>query len=109
MWLPKPLIITDAQNTTLSQTKTPPWKQANLPKRSHALALQPVAGGFVPVRMLVTVLIHGVWGIGVGLILALLMRRRTAAPRLTHRRCHMPPPSERPYAARCRGVQKRRG
>ena len=40
---------------------------------------QPVAGGFVPVRMLVTVLIHGAWGIGVGLILALLMRRRTLA------------------------------
>ena len=41
---------------------------------------QPVAGGFVPVRMLVTGLIHGVLGIGTGLILALLMRRRTAAP-----------------------------
>jgi hypothetical protein len=41
---------------------------------------QPVAGGFAPVRMLVTVLIHGAWGIGVGLILALLMGRRTTAP-----------------------------
>src|SRR4051812_23398930 len=41
---------------------------------------QPVAGGFVPVRMLVGALIHGVWGIGVGLILPLLMRRRTTAP-----------------------------
>jgi hypothetical protein len=40
---------------------------------------QPVAGGFAPVRMLVTVLIHGAWGIGVGLILALLMGRRTVA------------------------------
>ncbi len=44
-----------------------------------ALKGQPVAGGFVPVRMLVTVLIHGAWGIGVGLILTLLMRRRTVA------------------------------
>jgi hypothetical protein len=41
---------------------------------------QPVAGGFVPLRMLVSVLIHGAWGIGVGLILALLMRWRMAAP-----------------------------
>ncbi len=41
---------------------------------------QPVAGGFVPVRMLIGTLIHGVWGIGVGLILALIMRRRTAGP-----------------------------
>ena len=40
---------------------------------------QPVAGGFVPLRMLVTVLIHGAWGIGVGLILSLLMGRRAAA------------------------------
>jgi hypothetical protein len=39
---------------------------------------QPVAGGFVPVRMLVTVLIHGAWGIGVGLILPLLLGRRSA-------------------------------
>ena len=39
---------------------------------------QPVAGGFVPVRMLITVLIHGAWGIGVGVILGLLMGRRTA-------------------------------
>jgi hypothetical protein len=35
---------------------------------------QPVAGGFVPLRMLISVLINGTWGIGVGLILALLMR-----------------------------------
>ena len=41
IWLPKPLVITGAQNTTLSQ-KTAPWKQANLPKRSHALALAPL-------------------------------------------------------------------
>jgi hypothetical protein len=40
---------------------------------------QPAAGGFVPLRMLVTVLIHGAWGIGVGLILSLLMGRRAAA------------------------------
>jgi hypothetical protein len=41
---------------------------------------QPVVGGFVPVRMLGTALIHGAWGIGVGLILPLLMGRRTTAP-----------------------------
>ena len=40
---------------------------------------QPVAGGFVPVRMLVTVLIHGAWGIGAGLVLAPLMRKNAAA------------------------------
>ena len=39
---------------------------------------KPMAGGFVPVRMLVTVLIHGAWGIGVGLILPLLLGRRSA-------------------------------
>ncbi len=38
---------------------------------------QPVAGGFAPVRMLATVLIHGAWGIGVGLVLPLLMGRRS--------------------------------
>jgi hypothetical protein len=41
---------------------------------------QAMASGFVPVRMLVGALIHGVWGIGVGLILALFMRQRMAAP-----------------------------
>jgi hypothetical protein len=40
---------------------------------------QPVAGGFVPLRMLISVLINGTWGIGVGLILPLLMRRMSAA------------------------------
>jgi hypothetical protein len=35
---------------------------------------QPVAGGFAPVRMFVSALIHSVWGIGVGLILPLLAR-----------------------------------
>ena len=40
---------------------------------------QPVAGGFVPQRMLVTVLIHGAWGIGVGLLMPLLMGRWTVA------------------------------
>jgi hypothetical protein len=39
---------------------------------------QPVAGGFVPVRMLVSVLINGGWGVGVGLILSLLMGRLAA-------------------------------
>ena len=41
---------------------------------------QPAAGGFIPVLMLVGALIHGVWGIGVGLTLPLLIGRRTAAP-----------------------------
>ena len=40
---------------------------------------QPVAGGFVPLRMLVSVLINGTWGIGVGVILPLMMRRMSAA------------------------------
>jgi hypothetical protein len=40
----------------------------------------PVAGGFVPMRMLVSVLINGCWGIGVGLILPWL-GRRWVAPR----------------------------
>ena len=39
----------------------------------------PVASGFVPVRMLISVLINGAWGIGVGVILPLLMARRPAA------------------------------
>ena len=40
---------------------------------------QPVAGGFVPLRMLASLLINGAWGIGVGLILPLLLRRRNSA------------------------------
>lgn len=40
---------------------------------------QPVAGGFVPLRMLVSVLINGAWGIGVGLILPPLLARTPAA------------------------------
>jgi hypothetical protein len=36
---------------------------------------QPVASGFDPARMLVSVLINGFWGIGVGVILPLLMPR----------------------------------
>ena len=39
---------------------------------------QPVASGFAPTRMLVSVLINGAWGIGVGLILPFLMARRAA-------------------------------
>lgn len=35
----------------------------------------PVGGGFIPVRMLTTVVINGVWGIGIGLILSLLLRK----------------------------------
>lgn len=41
---------------------------------------QPVASGFVPLRMLISVLINGAWGIGVGLILTLLTGRKAAAP-----------------------------
>lgn len=40
---------------------------------------QPAASGFVPVRMLVSVLINGFWGIGVGVILPLLIGRTAAA------------------------------
>ncbi len=40
---------------------------------------QPVASGFVPVRMLISVLINGAWGVGVGVILPLLMARRASA------------------------------
>ena len=40
---------------------------------------QPAASGFVPLRMLVSVLINGFWGVGVGIILPLLMNRRSAA------------------------------
>jgi hypothetical protein len=36
---------------------------------------QPMASGFDPARMLVSVLINGFWGIGVGVILPLLMPR----------------------------------
>jgi hypothetical protein len=36
---------------------------------------QPVAGGFVPMRMLISVLINGFWGIGVGVILPMLLPR----------------------------------
>ena len=40
---------------------------------------QPAAGGFVPLRVLVSVLINGFWGIGVGVVLPLLMNRRSPA------------------------------
>jgi hypothetical protein len=40
---------------------------------------QPLAGGFVPVRMLVGALIHLAWGLGVGIILGLFMGRDTVA------------------------------
>jgi hypothetical protein len=39
---------------------------------------QPVAGGWVPLNMLRSVLINGFWGLGVGLILPLLMPRSLA-------------------------------
>ena len=35
---------------------------------------QPTAAGVVPMRMLISVLINGTWGIGVGLLLPLVMR-----------------------------------
>jgi hypothetical protein len=34
---------------------------------------QPLAGGFDPARMLISVLINGAWGIGVGIILPMLL------------------------------------
>ena len=40
---------------------------------------QPMASGFVPLRMLVSILINGFWGIGVGVILPLLMGRAAVA------------------------------
>ena len=40
---------------------------------------QPVASGFAPVRMLVGLLIHLAWGLGVGLILTPLLRGKAAA------------------------------
>ncbi|WP_207539687.1 hypothetical protein [Sabulicella rubraurantiaca] len=33
----------------------------------------PVGGGFIPVRMLTTIVINSVWGMGIGLVLSLLM------------------------------------
>ena len=45
----------------------------------------PVAGGFVPARMLTTVVINGVWGIGIGLVLSLLMRKATGRADEYHR------------------------
>ena len=45
----------------------------------------PVAGGFVPARMLTTIVINGVWGIGIGLVLSLLMRKATGRADEHHR------------------------
>jgi len=42
---------------------------------------QPLASGFDPARMLISVLINGAWGIGVGVILPMLLPR-TAQSRL---------------------------
>ena len=39
---------------------------------------QPLAGGFVPLRMLISILINGCWGIGVGIILPMLMPKVVA-------------------------------
>ena len=44
------------------------------------LSGQHMRGAFVPVRMPVRAPISGVWGIGVGLTLLLLMGRRTTVP-----------------------------
>jgi hypothetical protein len=46
---------------------------------------QPLAGGFDPMRMLISVLINGAWGIGVGIILPMLLPR-SAQPRLASSR-----------------------
>jgi hypothetical protein len=40
---------------------------------------QPVAGGFAPARMAISLLINGAWGVGVGLLLSVFTRARTAA------------------------------
>jgi hypothetical protein len=40
---------------------------------------QPMAAGFIPTRMLISVLINGAWGTGVGAILPMLMAWRSAA------------------------------
>jgi hypothetical protein len=44
---------------------------------------RPIAFGWVPRTMAVVLVIHGVWGIGVGLIMQLLASRRTAPGRVT--------------------------
>jgi hypothetical protein len=41
---------------------------------------QPVASGFDPARMLVSILINGFWGVGVGVILPLLLPRGAPRP-----------------------------
>lgn len=40
---------------------------------------QPMASGFVPMRMLIFVLINGTWGIGVGVVFSLLGAKRPTA------------------------------
>lgn len=44
---------------------------------------RPLAGGFVPRAMIVVLVIHSVWGIGVGLIMQLMTSRRTMSDRVT--------------------------
>lgn len=41
----------------------------------------PMAGGFVPQRMLISLLINGAWGVGTALILHLLLLRRGGVAR----------------------------
>ncbi len=47
---------------------------------------QPLAGGFDPMRMLISVLINGCWGVGVGLILPMLLPRSARPDFATSRR-----------------------
>ncbi|MCW8088306.1 hypothetical protein [Sabulicella glaciei] len=42
----------------------------------------PVGGGFIPARMLTTIVINGVWGIGIGLVLSLLMRKASVGAKV---------------------------
>jgi hypothetical protein len=47
---------------------------------------QPMAGGFNPMRMLLSVLINGCWGIGVGLILPILLPKAAQSQLASFRR-----------------------
>ncbi|MBL6080206.1 hypothetical protein JMJ56_19495 [Belnapia sp. T18] len=47
---------------------------------------QPMAAGFNPMRMLISVLINGFWGIGVGIILPMLLPRAAQSQLASFRR-----------------------
>ena len=47
---------------------------------------QPLAGGFDPMRMLISVLINGFWGIGVGIILPMLLPKAAQSQLASFRR-----------------------